>query len=81
MTISINMEKAREIWKDKLRRARVSRLEALDVEYQRADEQNDNSAKEQIAQQKQVLRDITKSPKIDKAKTIEDLRKIWLPDE
>jgi hypothetical protein len=71
-----DMGKAREIHKDKLRHERASRLEALDVEYQRADEQGNNQLKQQIAQQKQVLRDITKDPRIAAAKTIDELKQI-----
>src|SRR3990167_5524444 len=40
-TITVNMPLAREIWRDKMRRARIPKLAALDVEYMRADEGGD----------------------------------------
>lgn len=72
--IEHDMTRARDLHKDKLRREREPKLEALDVEYQRADEQGDNQKKQQIAAQKQALRDITKDPRIAAAKTIEQLK-------
>ena len=71
-----DMTHAREMHKDKLRRERGPKLDALDVEYQRADEQGNNQLKQQIAQQKQALRDITKDPRIAAAQTIDELKQI-----
>lgn len=69
-----DMTHAKEIHKDKLRRARQPLLDALDVEYQRADESDDKAKKIQIAAQKQALRDITKHPDISSATTVEELK-------
>ena len=71
--ISINMEIARDIWRDKIRAARVPALAALDIEYQRADETNNSTLKSDIAQRKQVLRDAPADPRISAAMTPEDL--------
>ena len=77
--IGVNMPKAREIHKDKLRQIRTPLLAALDVEYQRADEQGDAVLKAQIAAKKQTLRDVTKRPAITAAKTPDEL-KAAIPD-
>lgn len=77
--IKINMNKAVEIRKQQLREARKPRLEMLDILYQRADEQNDTTRKAEIAAQKQALRDITKDPALEKAKTVDDLFNVRLP--
>lgn len=75
-----DMSKAREIWREKMRRARKPKLEALDVDYQRADESGDNSKKAQIVAQKKKLRDITDLPSIESTQTPEELKAIW-PEE
>ena len=38
MPLTVNIPKAKDIWKDKIRVARKPKLEELDVEYQRAQE-------------------------------------------
>jgi hypothetical protein len=58
MGITINLNKAKEITKERLRLERKPLLEALDVQFQRALETGaDTSA---IVAEKQRLRDITK---------------------
>ncbi len=74
-----DMPMARELHKEKLRALRAPKLADLDTEYQRADEAGDNQAKKRIAASKQVLRDITDHPGIERAETIEDLKKVTLP--
>lgn len=74
--ITINMDKARDIHRDRLRAMRQPVLEALDVEYQRADEQADANLKADIAARKQALRDVTADPAIEAAKTPEELSAI-----
>lgn len=71
--ITINMPKAREIKRNQLRAEREPILAALDVEYQQADERKSSTAKKEIAQRKQALRDVTKHPAIEAATTPEDL--------
>jgi hypothetical protein len=75
-----DMHKAREHHRNRMRHARKPLLEALDVEYQRADEDDDQEGKKRIARQKKRLRDCTRLPEIDQASTIEDLIKVW-PEE
>lgn len=75
-TITHCMETAREIHRNLLRKHRAARLAALDVEYQRADEQGDGGAKRRIAEQKQALRDVTAHPDIEAAQTVEELARV-----
>jgi hypothetical protein len=55
--IKINLDKAKEIQKDKLREARKPLLEKLDVDFVKALELGGDTAS--IAAQKQALRDVT----------------------
>jgi Iap family predicted aminopeptidase len=77
--ITLNMAKAREIQRDRIRALREPLFADLDVAYQRADENGDAEAKAAIAARKQALRDATKDPAIDAAKTPEEL-KAAIPD-
>lgn len=72
----VDMPKAREIHRNRLRRMRTPKLEALDVEYTRADEAGDQTKKQQVAQQKQALRDVTTDPAIDAAQTPDELKAV-----
>jgi hypothetical protein len=74
-----DMVKAREIHRDRLRVQRAPLLDALDVAYARADEAGDVAAKAEIAARKQSLRDVTATPAIDAAQTVDDLKAIKLP--
>ena len=75
--IKIDIEKAKNIYKDILRSARKPMLEELDLAFMRAVETGNTSLQAEIAAKKQALRDITKDPKIDKVKKTEDFRKIF----
>lgn len=79
-TLTHDMAHAREIHRNHLREARAPKLAALDVEYQRADEQNDKTEKTRIAAAKQALRDLPALPAIDAAQTVDDLKTVW-PDD
>lgn len=72
-----DMEKCREIHRDRIREARQPVLESLDVAYMRAIECADVALQEQIISQKQALRDAPADPAIDAAKTPEELKNIW----
>jgi uncharacterized protein YdaT len=70
MAIIIDINKAKDITKDRLRAERKPLLEAQDVAFQRALESNaDTSA---IVAEKQRLRDITTL--VDTANTVEELK-------
>jgi len=77
--ISVDMPKARDIHRDKLREMRAPKLAALDVEYMRADERGDTQTKSTVSAKKQALRDITVDPTIEAAQTPEELKAI-IPD-
>lgn len=72
--IKFNMNKAKELHKEKLRKLREPKLAALDIEYQKADEEGDNNRKKDIAAKKKKLRDATKHSAIDAAQSIEELK-------
>jgi len=70
MGIIVDINKAKDITKDRLRAERKPLLEAQDVAFQRALESGaDTSA---IVAEKQRLRDITKQ--VDAANTLEELK-------
>lgn len=77
--ITVNMSKAREIHRDRLRRLRAPKLAALDVAFMRAMESNDTARLAEIAKQKQTLRDVTADSRIDAAATPEVLLAV-IPD-
>ena len=68
--ITVNLDKAKEITKDRLRVERNPLLEAEDVKFMKAQEaESDTTA---IVAEKQRLRDITK--KADTCKTTDELK-------
>ena len=75
--ITVNMDKARDIWRDKMRETRAPILQKLDVEFQRALEQNKDTS--EIVAKKQALRDVTIHPDIAAATTTDELKQVW-PD-
>ena len=75
----VDMPKAREIHRRRLRKLRAPLLEALDTDYMRADEAGDNQRKKEIAARKQALRDVTADPAIEAAQTPEELLKVGMP--
>lgn len=74
MGIIVNIDKAKDITKDRLRAERKPLLEAQDVAFQRALESGaDTSA---IVAEKQRLRDITNQ--VDSMTTVEELKGVSL---
>ena len=72
MAIIIDINKAKDITKDRLRAERTPLLEAQDVAFQRAlENSSDTSA---IVAEKQRLRDITKQ--VDTATTLDELKEL-----
>ncbi len=69
-----DMAIARDVHKDRIRKLRQPKLEALDLKYQRADEDGDLELKKAIVLKKKKLRDLTNHSSIDAAKTIEELK-------
>jgi len=70
MIININIYKAKEITKNKLRQERKPLLEALDIEFIKAQEIGEDTSA--IVAEKQRLRDITKQ--VDTMSTVEELK-------
>jgi len=69
--IDVNLEKAKDIWRDKIREARKPMLEQLDTDYMRALEMGADTT--QIIADKQVLRDAPAHPDIDAATSVLEL--------
>jgi len=80
MGFGVDMAKAREIHKLKIRTARKPKLEELDVEFQRAIETNDDTKKAEIAVKKQALRDAPADSSISDAKDAYALKAQWKTD-
>lgn len=76
-TVVVDMLKARNIWKERIRAVRKTKLEALDIEYQRADENNNLDEKQRVSARKKLLRGLPQDPRFDTAQSVEDLKEIW----
>lgn len=77
--IVIDVEKAKDVWKRRMRDARAPIMTKLDAEYFMALEQNNTARSSEIAATKQLLRDVTKLPELLNATTIEEIEGVW-PD-
>ena len=75
MSIIINPDKAKAIWKDKWREARKPLLASLDIEFMKAVEAGDSAKQAEIAYQKQALRDVTSTPIV--GNTPEEIKAVW----
>jgi hypothetical protein len=75
--ITINIDKAKDITKDRLRTERAPLLQQLDVDFMKAVEVQADTA--DIVAEKKRLRDIT--AEVDNAETVEELKLIKVSDE
>ena len=75
MGFGINMNKAKEIHKNKIRKARAPKLAELDVEFQKALETSAETTS--IVSKKNALRDAPANAAIDAAKTEAELKASW----
>ncbi|MFA5921164.1 MAG: hypothetical protein WC856_07715 [Methylococcaceae bacterium] len=73
-TITIDMDKAKEIHKDMLRSIRKPKLDKLDIDYMKAIESGNTSEQLRISGLKQELRDVTIHPVIELAQTPDELK-------
>lgn len=80
MQITIDIQKAKEIHRNYIRRARESKLQELDVQFQRELEKGSNANVDPIVSQKQQLRDAPSDSRIDAASTPEELKLLWPTD-
>ena len=78
--ISEDLDKAKEIFKDKIREVRGPLLEAEDVVYMKAMEADDASAKTASVTKKNALRDAPAASAIGSASTIAELKAAWNAD-
>jgi hypothetical protein len=76
--ININIEKAKELKKNKLRQERAEILKQLDVDFMRALEAGDTAKVQEISAKKQALRDCTNHPDLVQASSVEDLKQITI---
>lgn len=79
--ININMNKAKDIWRDKIRAERTAELNRLDVEYMRALEAGDFDKQQTIANKKQALRDAPADERINSATSPEELKTLDIVTE
>jgi hypothetical protein len=77
-SVEVDMVRAREVHRNKLREARKQALETLDVAFMRTVERGDIAKQQEIAAKKQQLRDITTDPRIDTATSCEELRALTI---
>ena len=70
----VDLAKAKDIAKDKVRQARTPKFQELDIAYQRADEAGDSDAKTAVATKKQTARDATADTKITNADSVANLK-------
>ena len=71
--IKIDINKAKEIWKEKIRIARKPALEKLDIDFIKAQEQGNDTS--DIVADKKTLRDLPQQ--VDKATTVEEIKSVW----
>jgi hypothetical protein len=71
--IIIDITKAKEVWKDKIRQARKLALAKLDIDFIKAQEQGNNTTS--IIADKQTLRDLPSQ--VDTANSIEEIKAVW----
>jgi len=74
--LEINLEKALEIHKTKIREKRESVFKDLDIQFMKALEQGNTTLAAEIGAKKQALRDITDID-ISNISTLDELKQIW----
>jgi hypothetical protein len=74
---TIDLERAKEVWRNKMRPVRDARLKQLDLEWMRAMEQQDYQAAAKVVVKKVELRDITKRDELKYAKTLDQVKAFW----
>ena len=71
--ITIDITKAKEVWKNKIRFKRAKALKKLDLDFMKAQEAgNDTTA---IVADKQTLRDLPQQ--VDTATTVDEIKAVW----
>jgi hypothetical protein len=73
MAITIDITKAKEVWKDKIRFHRAKALKKLDLDFIKA--QEDGTDTTSIVADKQILRDLP--DQVDTATTVDEIKAVW----
>jgi hypothetical protein len=71
--ITIDITKAKEVWKSKIRNARKSALEKLDIDFIKAQEQGNDTTS--IVATKQTLRDLPNQ--VNTANSVNEIKAVW----
>lgn len=71
--ITIDITKAKEVWKNKIREARKPALEKLDIDFVKAQETSSDTTS--IVADKQTLRDLPSQ--VDTATTVDEIKAVW----
>lgn len=71
--ITIDITKAKDIWKNKIRKAREIALAKLDIDYMKALEQNEDTTT--IIANKNTLRDLPSQ--VDSTTTVDEIKGVW----
>lgn len=74
---TIDLELAKEVWRNKIRPIRNERLKALDLEWMRALEVGDMQGAAKVIVKKEELRNITKRDELKYAKSLEEIKSFW----
>ena len=77
MGITIDITKAKNIWKEKIRKAREPKLAALDVEFMKAQEAGSDTST--IVAKKKELRDFP--AQVNSATTTDEIKAVWDTDK
>ena len=73
MAITINITKAKEIWKDKIRYKRAGALKKLDLDFMKAQENGTDTTS--IVADKNTLRDLPEQ--VDTASSVDEIKAVW----
>jgi len=73
MGITIDITKAKKVWKDKIRFKRAGALKKLDLDFMKAQENGTDTTS--IVADKNTLRDLPEQ--VDTATTIDEIKAVW----
>tara|TARA_R100000664_G_C2724813_1_gene117073 strand:- start:41 stop:283 length:243 start_codon:yes stop_codon:yes gene_type:complete len=73
MGITIDITKAKKVWKDKIRFKRAGALKKLDLDFMKAQEAGTDTTS--IVADKNTLRDLPEQ--VDTATTIDEIKAVW----
>jgi hypothetical protein len=73
MAITIDITKAKEVWKNKIRFKRAGALKKLDLDFMKA--QEDGTDTTSIVADKNTLRDLPEQ--VDTASTVDEIKAVW----